>query len=90
MPKIPKFIWSRLKSMRCPGCNKGIAATTDRVGYGCEKCAFFISKEDFDHFVEALYNPKKMREFRDNPSELNNLGFEKMTDDFSDSKFLNV
>jgi len=90
------MIWSRLKNNLCPKCNnllqaKGIIDTM----YECSKasCDFLIASERFDEIVEDLYNPK-LRKHRPFPraydseesrmSELNNLGHDVRSEDFSD------
>ena len=50
-------------------------------------CDFTISKEKFDKIVGDLYKPKSQRTETDNLSELNNLGHDLVSGDFSDSPF---
>jgi len=85
------MIWTRLKSMKCPDCNSQLkeAVTVNFDRYICSKCGFMILKEGFNKLVEALYKKMPVRDFNDILGDLNNLGKNKMSLDFSDSPHLN-
>jgi len=68
-----KMMWQRLKSMRCPKCNKQIVRDMLKDGYKCQKCDFFIGKEKFNQVVSGLYEPKNVGNYQDNQEQLNNL-----------------
>jgi hypothetical protein len=80
------MIWSRLKSMKCPDC--GEILNIGKNIYACADCDFKISKTKFNEIIGKLYSSKK-QDYNDNLSELNNLGHEKVAEDFSDSNALN-
>ena len=83
-----KMLWSRLKSMRCPKCNAHLLNMDNKIIHeALPLCDFRISKEKFDEIIGKLYSSKK-HDYRDNLSDLNNLGHEKVAEDFSDSNAL--
>lgn len=84
------MIWSRLKSMKCPECNSLLKGKVLEKMYGCtnEKCTFKISEERFNELVKDLYKPSKWKSDMDRASEWNNMGRDKVSEDFSDSKTL--
>lgn len=78
-----KLIWSRLKSMRCPECNRNLCGSLLDETYQCEAnatgaCTFSIGKEKFDKYVDDMYGkPKQQFQSEDDRlAELNNLGRE--------------
>lgn len=81
--------WQNLKENKCPFCShelkvEGLLETTFR----CSHCDFSISQGRFDEIISDMYKPKQRRcAFGENLSELNNLGREKVSEDFSDSPF---
>jgi|TARA_Y100000034_G_C6768949_1_gene342951 hypothetical protein len=56
---------------------------TDPYSCGSGVCDFRIGKKKFEEIVNNLYKTKAQQ--RDNASEWNNYGHEKVTEDFSDS-----
>lgn len=86
------MMWERLKLMRCPKDNGTL--TENMLGYRCENEDFQISKAKFDEVVQNLYLPKRQRprmfehalSEESNLSALNNLGRNKMSDDYSDAQ----
>jgi hypothetical protein len=84
--------WSRLKSMKCPQC-QGDLKDANPEGYACSKhCGFYISAKKFNLLVGDQYQKQNIRSFlpQDNSEALNNLGHIGISEDFSDSPFLNV
>lgn len=81
--------WKNLKSNKCPKCELPLKDIGEYMA--CSKCIFSINKEKFEKIVNDLYKPytkSKDSISDDNLSELNNLGHEKVAEDFSDSPFL--
>lgn len=78
------MIWSRLKNFKCPKCNGQLSALLSCQN---KKCDFTITKDRFDRLVADLYRPKGQRcaTFEINQFELNNMGHEKVREDFSGS-----
>ncbi len=76
--------WNNLKNVTCPDCSRGLSKQDGF--YRCFGCNFRIGHQKFDTVVNNLYKPKTQD--ADNLSELNNLGHEKIAEDFSDSKIL--
>lgn len=85
--------WQNLKSMKCPKCDNTLKESVGDA-YFCPKlsdtsCGFSIGKEKFDKVVSDLYKPKQKRAtFEENMSALNNLDRKEVTEDFSDSPYL--
>ena len=80
--------WNALKSYKCP---KDASPLKDIGEYhACTKngCVFSINKQKFDSIVADKYQPKKLRTEEENLSELNNFGRKEITEDFTDSNFL--
>lgn len=83
------MIWSRLKSFKCPKCGTSLTHKPSALEYICpsQHCDFVIGTERFDELVKEKQASRYPQEM-DNMSALNNLGREEMSDDFSDSPFL--
>ncbi len=79
--------WNNLKNFKCPACSNILDNQVTR--YVCLSCHYQISKERFDEIVSGMYAPKK-KVFEENLSDLNNLGHDKVTEDFSDSPYLDI
>jgi len=80
--------WNNLKDGLCPKCGKKLIMGLLDYIYRCTDsslCDFKISRERW----EQITTPKKLRRdgYTDNLSELNNLGHEVVTEDFSDSPY---
>lgn len=82
--------WNNLKNGKCPKCSSILGEemitrmiTCSSMASGCD---FKISEKRLKEILE-----NKSRNFipKDNFAELNNLGHEKVAEDFSDSPFLN-
>ena len=82
--------------MKCPkdDCRGNLSDVSKAsMVYNCDTCDFAIGKERFNEVVSSLY--KQTPEYKipaqsDTAlSELNNLGREKVTEDYSDSPHLN-
>ena len=85
--------WNNLKEMKCPSCDGAVQKI--HIGYQCSKCHFKISREKFDGLVEKLYHPQRAVDMRKNAIDenletLNNFGRKPLTEDFSDSPFLDL
>jgi len=76
--------WNNLKSMKCPKDGKLLEEHVSL--YSHKGCDFKIHKEKFDKIVSDMYAPKVKRcaTFEENLCALNNLGHEKMSEDYSD------
>lgn len=73
-----KLIWSRLKSMKCPECNRPIGRNLMEATYCCsnDKCSFKkITDKRFNEIINSLYQKKPILEdeVERNQRELNNL-----------------
>ena len=84
--------WKALKNAECPQCGKKMKdAFVLENPYYCT-CGFKISQEKFEKIVKDMYAPKqKTTEFLtedERLSELNNMGRDKVSEDFSDSPHL--
>ena len=79
--------WKNLKNNKCPECTS-LLLGRNGCEYACLNCGFVISNEKFEKIVNDLYKPKKFQSDDDRLSELNNLGRKEVTEDFSDSPFL--
>ena len=84
--------WNNLKSAKCPQCGFNLTHSTFDMVYKCMNDAckpdFKISNEKFESIVNSLYKPQKRRTEDENLADLNNLGRKEITEDFSDSHFL--
>lgn len=82
--------WLNLKNNKCPSCSCFLtrAPFSSTASSYCNSCNFRISSEKFDKIVNGLYKKKRSPTYEENLSELNNLGREKMSEDFSDSPTL--
>ena len=80
--------WSNLKNIKCPQCSSALIPDTEGDLFKCHTCQFMITKTKFEKVVNNLYKPSKRAPDEDNLSALNNLGHEKVAEDFSDSPFL--
>lgn len=77
--------WSNLKNMECPKCKSTIVK---RGGfYECNRCDFVIGLVKFDELVGSMYRKKNIA-VADNAEALNNLGHDKVSEDFLDSPYL--
>lgn len=81
--------WARLKSLKCPKCNRDISGSLLENTYRCDgreegACDFLISEEKFNQVVNNLYKPKSYKIPDDNMSALNNLGRRPYSEDYSD------
>lgn len=83
--------WTRLKNMKCPQCQGDLNEKLVAF-YACAKgCGFNISKLKFEEIIVSLYRKQAgHRISEDNSEALNNLNHVGLTEDFSDSPFLNV
>lgn len=77
--------WNALKSYKCP--KDGLPLKDIGEYHACTKCIFSINKSKFDSIVSDKYQPK-FRSETDNLSDLNNLGRKPVSEDFSDSNYL--
>jgi hypothetical protein len=82
--------WNNLKANKCPKCAAWLLHIDGRIVHeALPPCDFKISKEKFDELVNKMYqNPRAQFNTTDNMEALNNLGHEKVEEDFSDSKAL--
>lgn len=84
--------WGNLKNNDCPKCFAPLktSGTLLDMEYICSKfCGFKISEIRFNEIVRDRFKPsKKEQGYADHLSQLNNLGMEKVTEDFSDSPVL--
>ena len=77
--------WSNLKNGLCANCGEklhmGLLDTISR----CSRCTFVIGREKWEKITRprAYYKGQEI----DNLSELNNLGHDLVSEDFSDSPF---
>lgn len=79
--------WNALRDGKCAKCGAKLHMGIFDLQYSCTKCDFVIGKEKFE---KIAYGPPRFysKDFEiDNLSALNNLGHEKVTEDFSDSPF---
>ena len=81
--------WSNLKLYKCPNGCGGLFGNDFSKTHSCPKCNFRISNEKFNSIVSDQYS-KKYVASKDNLEELNNLGHDKLTEDFSDSPHINL
>ena len=87
--------WKKLLDFRCAkghctGCLS--EPTHNRKIYVCDECEFVIRKSKFNEIINKMQRPNQQKHYRDhlqNLSDLNNLGRDKVADDFSDSPALN-
>ena len=81
--------WSNLKYGLCPQCGAKLAMGFLDLRYSCsEECGFLIGKEKFEKIAYGS-NPRDFTTEEDNLAELNNLGHDLVTEDFSDSPYKN-
>ena len=62
------MIWSRLKNVCCPKCNRMLNQNWGRKGYECtnKECGFFITDEKFESVINSLYKVgQRVAELRD-------------------------
>lgn len=84
-------VWKRLQDLKCPERKCGADLHRRSSGFACTRCNFFIGNEAFDRLVQKLYNKEVIsNDDVDNLSALNNFGRERMSEDFSDSRFLDI
>lgn len=78
--------WKALKNFKCPNCGSQLTqqGITRMMVIDCQ-CGFKITKEKFDRIVGGMYKRVPPVSEEQKLSELNNLGREKMSEDFSDS-----
>ena len=88
--------WNNLKSNKCPQCGTYLtkAPYITNTQSSCGNCSFKISGEKFNSIVSKMYLNQKSIDLRKNDIDsnleaLNNLGHAPISEDFSDSKFLN-
>ena len=75
--------------MKCPNCGSRLIANDHSASCSdTEKCGFHMNGGKFKDVVNNLYKPSKRAPDEDNLSALNNLGHEKVKEDFSDSPYL--
>ncbi len=78
--------WKNLVNNKCPRCEQVLE---NRVCPSRTTCKFRINEAKFNEIVSSYYKPKKQYvSFESNMSALNNLGRQEVTEDFSDSRFL--
>jgi hypothetical protein len=87
------MIWSRLKNLKCPNCNKSLEKISGLLGgYSCssQKCSFTISDIRFDEVVNNLYKRPPTRVHiptdLENSEDLNNLGLEEESEGFDNDE----
>ena len=80
--------WKNLKNNKCPKCSSPLKDIGHYYACSLNGCIFSINKPKFEQLVNDLYKPKKYKSIDDNLAELNNLGREMVTEDFSDSPYL--
>jgi hypothetical protein len=79
--------WENLKKMLCPKCGAHLINYGNKIIHeALPPCDFRISFDKFNQVVNNLYNKKPIQ---DNFQELQNLGHEEVSEDFSDSPALN-
>lgn len=82
--------WSRLKNNCCPKCNALLNCSFLDALYHCTglDCDFSIAEDKFDKIINDMYAPRKrtVDDFDDEKrlSELNNMGHEIPSKDYSD------
>lgn len=83
--------WTNLNENKCPQCGKALRQKILEMSVECSKCHFRMSAEKFNDIIEKMFGEKKKRkkDDDDNSSDLNNLGRDVLSEDFSDSPFLN-
>ncbi len=81
--------WNNLKSYKCPKCSFVLARDEDNMMHRCvnPQCRFIITDIKFQSIVASKYNRGDAKT-EDNSSALNNLGHDKVREDFSDSNAL--
>jgi len=93
---MEKLNWKNLRNGKCPKCgglikaNPKLRTSFDSPINECEDCDFKISDRKLESFLKnmSIKNPYREIERHDNLSDLNNLGHETVTEDFSDSPAL--
>lgn len=80
--------WNNLKSYKCPADASPLKDIGEYHACSRSGCAFSINKPKLDSIVADKYQPKRRRTEEENLSDLNNLGRKEITEDFSDSNFL--
>lgn len=83
------MIWNNLKNGKCPKCSGKLVMGLLDIIYPCSSCDFKIGKEKFESI--AFGKPAKRCEWPEeqNLAELNNLGHNVVTEDYSDSPYKN-
>lgn len=81
--------WRNLMNNLCPACSCNLRKSEGflSVEFCCTKCDFKISESKFETIVADMYKPRKHMGYFDNFAVLQNLGHEKVTEDFSDSPY---
>ncbi len=81
--------WNRLKNNKCPKCLGFLTFDDESQCHVCNDCQeFVIGKEKFDRIVNDMYHGKKFIDGDTRLEDWNNDGLEEVTEDFSDSRFL--
>lgn len=78
--------WKKLKDGRCPKCTAILLQEGDKLI--CTICGFSIGESKMYKIISGRNNDRG--EVEDNFSALQNLGHEEVTEDFSDSPFLDI
>lgn len=83
--------WSNLKLGLCPQCGAKLVMGFFDSQYPCsERCGFLIGKEKFETIAYGRHMARIVGgDEESNLSELNNLGHDVVTEDFSDSPYKN-
>lgn len=78
--------WKALNNGRCPKCN---FVLKDVLQYAvCHSCNFRVSHQRLKEIVENKPTKYVPKSYDDSLSELNNMGHDIITEDFSDSPYL--
>lgn len=81
--------WKALAKYKCPMCGSFLYLYTPTNKHKCtdKECVFVIGKEKFDEIVGNMFENRtvRMQDF-DNSEELNNLGRDVISEDFSDNQ----
>lgn len=82
--------WKNLLDFKCPSCGAILNRKEGNDKYACLSCHYKIGVERFEEVIKSMQEPRR-REMTEeqNLAELNNMGRDIVTEDFSDSNALN-
>lgn len=81
--------WRNLVDFKCPSCGAILNKKEGKDTYACLSCHYQIRVERFEEILKSMFSRSRPRTEEDNLQDLNNLGHEVVTEDFSDSNALN-